>query len=153
MILNDDPLIQVIDHFISAETCDYFLRKGKPRLSRALVSGDTGGKLSAGRTGSNCWLSFKDDFWLNDVSKGISEYIDIPLEHAEKMQLIYYGSDQEHRPHFDAFDLKADRGIRCTKNGGQRLITALLYLNDVPKGGGTIFPGSALLLKQKGEGF
>lgn len=149
MILNDDPLIQVIDHFISAETCDYFIQKGEPKLARALVSGDTGGKLSSGRTGSNCWLSFKDDARLNDVSKEISEYIDIPLEHAEKMQLIYYGSGQEYRPHFDAFDLKSDRGIRCAKNGGQRLVTALLYLNDVPKGGGTIFPKLNITVKAK----
>ena len=149
MILNDDPLIQVIDHLISAETCDYFIQKGGPKLARALVSGDTGGKLSSGRTGSNCWLSFKDDSRLNHVSKEISEYIDIPIDHAEKMQLIYYGPGQEYRPHFDAFDLKTDRGVRCTKNGGQRLITALLYLNDVPKGGGTIFPKLNITVEAK----
>ena len=149
MILNDDPLIQVVDHFISAETCDYFIEQGEPKLGRAFVSGETGGKISSGRTGSNCWLAFKDDPRLNDVSKEISEYIKIPLDHAEAMQLIYYGSGQEYKPHFDAFDLKSDRGIRCTKNGGQRLITALLYLNDVQKGGGTIFPKLNIIVEAK----
>ena len=89
MILNDHPLVQVVDHFVSSENCDYFIQKGEPKLARALVSGDTGGKLSSGRTGSNCWLDFNDDSRLNHVSKEISEYIDIPIEHADAQQISW----------------------------------------------------------------
>ena len=149
LTLSVDPLIQVIDNFVSAENCNYLIEKGKPKLGKALVSSASGGIESPGRTGSNGWLSIGDDSLLNEISLSISNCVQIPLENAENMQLIHYASGQEYRPHFDAYDLNSDRGIRCTKNGGQRLVTALLYLNDVKKGGGTIFPKLDIVVEAK----
>lgn len=149
LVLNNDPLIQVIDNFLSAEDCNYLIKKGGAKLTRALVSSASGGEVSSGRTGSNCWLSFEDDSSLKEIALAISSRVNIPLENSENMQLIYYSLGQEYKPHFDAYDLKSDRGIRCTKNGGQRLVTALLYLNDVRKGGGTIFPKLDIIVEAK----
>lgn len=42
--------------------------------------------------------------------------------------------------HFDAFDLSNEDGQRFAANGGQRVVTVLVYLNDVPYGGATHFP-------------
>ena len=147
--LSVDPLIQVIDNFVSAENCNYLIKKGKPKLGRALVSSAMGGTESPGRTGSNCWLSIQQDSLVKEISLSISNCVQIPLENAEGMQLIHYASGQEYRPHYDAYDLNSDRGIRCTKNGGQRLVTALIYLNNVQKGGGTIFPKLDIIVEAK----
>jgi prolyl 4-hydroxylase len=42
--------------------------------------------------------------------------------------------------HFDAFDLSNEDGRRCAQNGGQRVVTVLIYLNDCVQGGQTEFP-------------
>ena len=42
--------------------------------------------------------------------------------------------------HFDAFDLSNEDGRRFAQNGGQRLVTVLVYLNDCAQGGQTDFP-------------
>jgi len=149
MRLCDDPRIEVIDNYISIDDCNHLITKGEARLKRALVSSNEGGKKSAGRTGSNCWIPFEDDLKLHSICNSISEYVQIPLEHCENLQLIHYKSDQEYRPHFDAFDLKSERGKRCTKKGGQRITTALIYLNEVNQGGGTIFPKLDIIVEPK----
>ncbi len=42
--------------------------------------------------------------------------------------------------HFDDFNLDEEDGRRFALNGGQRTVTVLVYLNDVPQGGATVFP-------------
>jgi prolyl 4-hydroxylase len=42
--------------------------------------------------------------------------------------------------HFDAFDLSNEDGRRFAANGGQRVVTVLVYLNDCVEGGQTQFP-------------
>jgi prolyl 4-hydroxylase len=50
-----------------------------------------------------------------------------------------YLAAQEYKPHYDAFDLSTEDGRRFAQNGGQRVATVLIYLNDVPNGGKTAF--------------
>lgn len=45
-----------------------------------------------------------------------------------------YQQDQYYLPHFDAFDLTTGPGRECAASGGQRVVTVLIYLNDVPEG-------------------
>ena len=62
----------------------------------------------------------------------------MPLERAESFQVIYYGVTQEYRPHYDSWEHNgSEKTLRCMKYGGARIKTALCYLNDVKKGGGT----------------
>ena len=46
----------------------------------------------------------------------------------------------EYKAHFDSFDYKTEEGKKNWEPGGQRLLTAIAYLNDVEDGGGTDFP-------------
>ena len=68
------------------------------------------------------------------------------LAHAERMamrlelpQVGRYMPDQFYRAHYDAFDLSTPDGKRFSQNGGQRVGTVLVYLNDVAEGGHTSF--------------
>ena len=135
-----DPLVGVRNNVISPIECAYLIELAKPHIKRAGVVLDEGYKESEGRTGSNHWLKYDEDDVVRSVGKRISDIVGLPLEYAESMQIIHYGPEQEYRPHFDAFNLSLPKGQRAAKWGGQRLVTALVYLNTVEAGGATQFP-------------
>jgi prolyl 4-hydroxylase len=58
----------------------------------------------------------------------------------ELPQVGRYLTTQQYLPHYDAFNLDEADGARFASNGGQRTVTALVYLNDVSSGGHTSFP-------------
>ncbi|MFI1461498.1 prolyl hydroxylase family protein [Nocardia carnea] len=62
------------------------------------------------------------------------------MSNAESFQVLHYGPGQQYRPHYDAWRAGSRKAERCLARGGQRLVTALLYLNEVASGGSTSFP-------------
>ena len=139
-VLSKDPRIIVIKNFLSNEICDHFVKLSNGKLERALVSSETKGIVSKGRSGSNCWINHnKDDITLS-VANRISNIVEIPLENTESFQIIYYDKSQEYFNHYDAWDFNdIERSKRNLNKGGQRLFTALVYLNNVEEGGSTKF--------------
>ena len=135
-----DPLVGVRNNVLSPIECAYLIELAKPHVKRAGVVLDEGYKASEGRTGSNHWLKYDEDDVVQSIGKRIADIVGLPLANAESMQIIHYGPEQEYRPHFDAFNLSLPRGQRAAKWGGQRLVTALVYLNKVEAGGATQFP-------------
>ena len=55
IIYNDEPLIYVIEDFISSEECDHFVNASDSKLERAKTIGGKDGIYHKNRTGSNCW--------------------------------------------------------------------------------------------------
>lgn len=139
-LYSDDPLVGVRNNVISPIECAYLIELAKPHIKRAGVVLDEGYKPSEGRTGSNHWLKYDEDDVVQSIGRRIADIVGLPLENAESMQVIHYGPEQEYRPHFDAFNLSVPKGQRAAKWGGQRLVTALVYLNKVEAGGATQFP-------------
>jgi len=138
--LSGDPLVVVEDAVLSDAECQHIIDLARDRLQTATVSADKKGVRSAGRTGSNCWINHLQSPIVCEVIMRVSNMVGIPMDHAESLQVIHYAESQEYRPHFDAYDVSTARGERCTAKNGQRLVTALLYLNRVEHGGGTGFP-------------
>lgn len=143
-VLSSDPFICVFDDYVSAVEVEHILAAGATLLAPALVTGPNEGVVSSTRTGRNCWIAHRHDEVIAGVCERISELAGLPLENAESLQLIHYDHSQEYAPHFDGWDASTEDGQRCMARGGQRLITGLLYLNDVPMGGGTSFPNLQL---------
>lgn len=134
------PSVWLFENFASAEELSALMEAAWEKLRPAEVSGDGGGYLSPGRSGSNCWIEHDHSALTLQLAQRISKLVKIPLQQAESFQIVHYGPGQEYKPHFDAWDEDSDRGRRCMERGGQRLITALLYLNHVEAGGATGFP-------------
>jgi prolyl 4-hydroxylase len=138
--LAEEPAIQLFDHFLPPDACAHIMAAALPRMQRAVVSDAAAGRVSTGRTGGIHWLPHDHSVVTAALAGRVSELVGIPLAHAESLQVIHYAEGQEYRPHFDGWDLESERGRRCTARGGQRLVTCLLYLNDVAEGGATAFP-------------
>jgi prolyl 4-hydroxylase len=147
--VNDEPLIYVFEDFLDAKEVDGLLDAAKPKMQQALVSAANSGVESARRSGSNCWLPHSYNQVIEELSLRVAEVVGIGLEFAESLQAIYYAESEEYAPHFDAWDATTERGQRCMAKGGQRMVTCLLYLNDVEEGGGTCFPKLDMEIRAK----
>lgn len=134
------PALWLFENFASGEEISALMEASWEQLRPAEVSGDVDGYLSPGRTGSNCWVVHNYNALTLQLAQRISQLVKIPLVNAESFQVVHYGPGQEYKPHFDAYDPDTERGKRCMARGGQRLVTALLYLNHVEAGGATGFP-------------
>lgn len=147
--VNNEPLVYVFENFLSDAEVDQLLAAARPKLKKALVSDKKSGVESEGRSGSNCWIPFKQHPVIEELSLRVAEVVGLPLDQAESLQVIHYDKSQEYAPHYDAWDASTERGQRCMLKGGQRLVTCLMYLNDVPGGGGTSFPNLDMEVRAK----
>ncbi len=133
-----EPLVYTVDNLLTHEECDHFIKLSKGNLKRALVSDNNKGVHSTGRTGSNYWIQHNHDTVTTEVGERIARIVGIPIENAEAYQVVYYDVSQEYRQHYDSFDHDySEKSLRCLNYGGQRMATALCYLNTVEEGGGT----------------
>ena len=74
---------------------------------------------------------------------GIQDYVEnkivktMGIDKCESSQIQHYRVGNQFKAHYDYFH--SDHGLSYLKNGGQRIWTFMVYLNDVEKGGGTNF--------------
>lgn len=139
-VLSHSPFVQRVEGFVGDEERQALLDAARPKLQRALVSAAHAGVESAGRTGRNCWIPHATTPTIDALAHRIAALAALPLSHAESFQIIHYAESEEYRPHYDAWEAGTERGQRCMVRGGQRLVTCLVYLNDVSSGGATCFP-------------
>ena len=135
-----DPIVYVVNNFLSDDECEAFVEMGKGKMERAKVISDDESEFHASRTNDFCWLEHSASDVIHEVSKRFSVLVKMPINNAEQFQLVYYGPGNEYKPHFDAFDKTSKEGQNNWFPGGQRMVTALAYLNDVEEGGATDFP-------------
>ena len=134
------PNIYTIDNFLTHNECNHMIKLSNGNLNRSLVSSDTKGIISDGRTGFNCWINHNHDNIVLNIASKISHLVDISLDNAESFQLIYYDKQQQYKRHYDGWlHDNSEKSNRQLKYGGQRMITALCYLNNVNEGGSTRF--------------
>ncbi len=149
-VQNDIPKVYTIDNYLTDEECEHMIELSKGNLKKSLVSGTKEGFVSTGRTGLNYWIPHNKDQLTLSIGEKIAKQVGLPLENAEAFQMIYYGETQEYKQHYDGwlFD-GGEKSRRNMKFGGQRMVTALCYLNDVEEGGGTNFPRLKCLVQAK----
>jgi prolyl 4-hydroxylase len=82
----------------------------------------------------------RGDPFVKMIERRIDDLLGIPHEFGETMQGQRYALGQEFKQHQDWFWTKAPYWKTESKRGGQRSITAMIYLNDVEEGGTTNFP-------------
>jgi prolyl 4-hydroxylase len=147
--ISDDPIVQVIDGFLSDTERLHIIGQAQGNMKQALVSAVGAATTSEGRTGSVCWVKHDQTPIVRGLVKRVSNLVGIPVKHAESLQVVHYAETQQYRPHFDGWDMNSEKGKQRTAKGGQRLVTALCYLNDVDDGGGTVFPKLDLEVEAK----
>ncbi|MBK5911846.1 hypothetical protein CCR85_10135 [Rhodothalassium salexigens] len=139
-VLHTDPLVYVIDDFLSAEACAALMALGGAGMQRATVAGLEEDVRHDSRTNSVHYIRDGDSAEADRLRNRVTALAGLPPIHAEPLQLIHYAPGTEYKAHYDSFDPFTALGRRYWTAGGQRLMTGLAYLNEVGGGGATAFP-------------
>ena len=135
-----DPLIVVVEDFVTASERQHIINLARNKMKRGKVTMVDQVAESEGRSGSTAWTQQDATPIVRGLVRRVSEIVQIPVHHAESLQIVHYAQAQEYRPHHDSWKLGTEKAVLRTANGGQRLVTALMYLNEVDAGGATGFP-------------
>jgi len=136
-----DPIVATFENVLSTEEIAHIKEVATPKLRRAGVTTDagTGGRVSQGRTNDLAWVPHDTTPIIWGVISRIAEMIGLEAENAESLQVIRYAQGQKYNKHTDAYDPTNERGRNACRDGGNRIVTALIYLSEVEAGGETGF--------------
>ncbi|HET9023961.1 MAG TPA: 2OG-Fe(II) oxygenase, partial [Burkholderiaceae bacterium] len=104
------------------------------------------------RTSAGTHFARGENELIRRIEARIAELVQIPMERGEPLQILHYQPGGEYRPHFDYFDPAQPGNEAVLQQGGQRIATLVMYLNDVEAGGSTVFPDVGLdVLPRRGN--
>ena len=145
------PVIAVFDNLMTAEECDTLVQLARAKLKRsAIVDPQTGREeVIDARSSSGTYFRLSENDFIARLDRRIAELMHWPLENGEGIQILHYSIGGEYKPHFDYFPPDDPGSQMHLANGGQRVSTLVMYLNDVEDGGETIFPSVGLSVTPK----
>ncbi len=150
-ILREGPRILAVQDLAPPQVCDWIVGQCEGRLVRAEVDDPRTGLPVMGRTRTNRVANFglADTAVLNlMIQHRIGAVIGAPLSVMEAFAVLNYQPGEEASDHFDYLDPSVPAYAQEIARVGQRMATALLYLNDDYQGGETEF--CELGLKHRG---
>lgn len=133
--------VTVYDGVLSPFECHYFTVKFSPMLEPSMVIDPVTGKgsINSVRTSYIATIVPEVADWITrKLDATIATLTDTHVSQGEALSLLRYEPGQEYKPHYDALSVGQDPLIY--QDGGQRIKTALVYLNTVETGGCTVFP-------------
>ncbi|GBG00386.1 prolyl 4-hydroxylase-like [Raphidocelis subcapitata] len=135
--------------FLSDEECEHIKDLARPLLTASdVVNTETGVfEASETRTSTGTFLEAGHDEVVRRIEKRVAQVTMTPVENQENMQVLRYANGQKYEPHFDYF---LDPLNAAPTNGGQRLLTALMFLHEPEEGGETVFPDSETQTPREG---
>ncbi|WP_419571048.1 2OG-Fe(II) oxygenase [Rheinheimera sp.] len=138
--LNQSPLVAEVDGFFSDMESDYLIHQAQFLLEPAQVITEQGGhEHHHFRTGSTAALGSRNlDFVATWLNARVNRFLSVQDGQAEPACVLHYATGQQYKLHLDV--LPPDSEFTSVTRGGQRMLTALVYLNEGFSGGSTLFP-------------
>ena len=148
------PELIVFADVLSPDECGEMIERSRHRLKRSTIVDPATGRedVIRNRTSEGIWYQRGEDAFIERIERRISNLMNWPVENGEGLQILRYGATGEYRPHFDYFPPDQPGSAVHTAQGGQRVATLVIYLNDVPDGGETIFPEARISVAAKQGG-
>jgi prolyl 4-hydroxylase len=144
-MIHQSPPVLAIDHFFSRDECIAVQDITKSDGDALQVASATFSPLALSKRTSTSWFCFYQH--MPALLAKAHVMLGIPIQQMEEPQIVRYRTGEEFSWHYDEVPQAQ------LENGGQRVMTLLVYLNDVTRGGGTIFrdlkdtEGETLLMK------
>ena len=150
----ESPRVVLFGNLLSDEECDLLINQSRDKLQRSsVVNASTGAyDVHPHRTSSGTYFKRGENELLQRIERRIAELVDCPVEQGEPIQVLHYEPGGEYKPHYDYFDPSHPGNKDVLAQGGQRIATLIMYLNDVTRGGSNVFPEIGLdVLPRKGH--
>jgi len=144
---NDDASWEpprVLNDILTPEECKYIVDAATPNFARSYTVGSTG--PNDHRTSQTAWIS-RDDPVARKIFAKALEATGKSIENCEDLQVVKYEPGTYYREHHDSCCDENQSCVDFEKDGGQRLLTLLVYLNSDFTDGETHFPNLDLKLK------
>lgn len=151
-VINASPLICSHPEFAGHAVCRWLIQKAHGRLTRAEVYDSVAREVTVSATRTNTVASMnllETDIVTSLVQMRMAACTGIPLRHLEPLTVLHYAEGEEIADHYDFIDPQSGNYELELAQGGQRIITFLIYLNDDYSGGETAFP--ELNVRHKGR--
>lgn len=138
------PLVVVLKDVLSSGECGQLIQLSTDRMQRSKISSDR--VVNQMRTSSGMFFERSENDLIHTVEKRLAKIMNIPVEHAEGLQILKYTPGQEYKAHHDYF-LPTSKAA-----SNNRISTMVVYLNEVEEGGETYFPALDIsITPQKGS--
>lgn len=137
------PRILTISNFLPKPACDWIIARSRPRLEAARVNNPIKGGTSVEYNRSNTGAGFSvidSDLILELANTRVAATIQISRQQQEPTNVLHYDPGQEFQLHFDFIDPAEAHFTEQVLERGQRVVTALIYLNEDFDDGETDFP-------------
>ncbi|XP_037944125.1 uncharacterized protein LOC119676931 [Teleopsis dalmanni] len=134
-ILNQDPLVAYYHEAIYENEINYIINKTVNIVERSKIGDRLMQAYSEIRTSKNSWLHHNDHKYLENLRQRLHDITLLDLTSAEALQVANYGIGGHYGPHYDFSEIPDS-----FPGTGNRILTALFYINDVELGGATAFP-------------
>jgi prolyl 4-hydroxylase len=143
--LSDRPFVTTFPALFTVAECDFLIAEASPWLQPSLVIDPRTGaqRRNPIRTSdSMSFAYFQEVPAVHVLNRRIAAATRTDARQGEALQVLRYRPGQEYRPHMDA----------VAGEPNQRILTALVYLNDDYAGGETMFLRTGLKFKgRKGD--
>jgi prolyl 4-hydroxylase len=136
------PRVVLFGDLLSGDECELLIDLARPKLARSTVVDRATGAFvnDDARTSEGTHFERGENPLVARIEQRVAALTGIPVENQEPLQILHYGVGGEYEPHYDYFVPDAHGEALQLQRGGQRIATLVMYLNDVPAGGATLFP-------------
>ena len=138
----DRPVIALLEGVLSAQECAELTEMARPRLRPSTVVDPQSGADTIAQYRNSEGMFFRpgENELISRLDARIAQLMNIPAERGEGLQVLRYGPGGHTAPHFDFLIPSNPANVASINRSGQRVGTLMVYLNDVPRGGETVFP-------------
>ncbi|KAG1663378.1 hypothetical protein FOA52_007115 [Chlamydomonas sp. UWO 241] len=136
-VLSWEPRIFLYRGLLTHAECGDLIASSRPKLHKSgVVDAVTGvAQTSKVRTSSGAAFGVGQTPTVSRIEDRLSRLTMTSVGQGEGLQILRYERGEKYDPHHDYFSHE-----QADDMGGNRLVTALLYLSDVEEGGETVFP-------------
>lgn len=145
------PALAVLAGVLSADECAAVIALSRDRLRPSTIVDPLTGQdtIAAHRSSEGMFFRPQETPFIAGIERRIAELMNCPIENGEGLQVLHYAPGAHSAPHFDFLAPSNPSNRESLARSGQRVSSLVVYLNDVPRGGETVFPEVGLAVSAR----